>query len=78
MHIHTNAMMLVRPYIVHIDVYMIYIPKKYREAKLVLIDGRACGHLTPGLSGTTGVGLHTLRHQTSSLQCHLSSCVCFA
>ena len=68
MHIHTNAMMLVRQYIIHIDVYMIYIPKKYREAQLVLINGRANGHLTPNLLGTGGVGFHTPRHQTSSLQ----------
>ncbi len=69
MHIHTNAMMLARQYIIHIDVYMIYIQKKYREAQLVLIlNGRANGHLTPNLSGKGGEGFHTLRHQTSSLQ----------
>ena len=68
MHIHTNAMMLVRQYIIHIDVYMIYIPKKYREAQHVLINGRANGHLTPNLSGTEREGIHTLRHQTSRLQ----------
>jgi hypothetical protein len=68
MHIHMNAMMLVRQYIIHIDVYMIYIPKKYREAQLVLINGRANGHLTLDLSRTGGVGFHTLRHQASSVQ----------
>ncbi len=68
MHIHTNAMMLVRQYIIHIDVYMIYTPKKYRETQLVLINGRANGHLIPDLSGTGGVEFHTLRHQTSGLQ----------
>jgi hypothetical protein len=39
-------MMLLRQYIIHIDVYMIYIPKKYREAQLVLINGRANEHPT--------------------------------
>jgi hypothetical protein len=67
MHIHTNAMMLARQYIIHIDVYIIYIPKKYREAQRVLIDGRANGHLPPALSEKGEVGFHTLRHQTSSL-----------
>ena len=62
MHIHTNAMMLVRQNMVYIDVYMIYIPKKYRDTQLVLTDGRANGHLTPYLSGTREVGFHTLRH----------------
>ena len=63
MHIHTNATMLVRQYIIQIDVYMIYIPKKYREAQLVLINGRANGHLTPDLLGTRGVERETLvRH----------------
>ena len=64
MHIHTNAMMLVRQYIIHIDIYMIYIPKKYREAQLVLINGRANGRLTPDLLGTRGVERETpvIRH----------------
>ena len=34
---------------------MIYIPKKYREAQLVLTDGRANGHLTLDLSGAVEV-----------------------
>ena len=63
-----NAVMLVRQHIVHIDVYMLYIAKEYREAQLVPPDGRANGHVTPDLSGTRRVGFHTLRYQTSSLQ----------
>ena len=42
---------------------------------LVLTDGKANGHLTLDLSGTRGMGFHTLRHQTSSLRCHVYICL---
>ena len=41
-----------------------YIAEKHKKAQLVVMDGRANGHLTIDLSGTGGVGFHTLRHQT--------------